>query len=159
MESGDNPGDAPSRFLPVREPRCPAHIPEHLLVPELPGVLEAAMLLWRHRRIKVDPGLWPEVLVWRKHPLGPSILEHIWAEVAREKHPLWARELFAGFAGLTVALQQEGIPCRSATEAFPGGRRYSGLNDLERDDVYCSLVAEVVSGAYFYMHFGTPCAQ
>ena len=32
-------------------------------------------------------------------------------------------------------------------------------NDLDRDDVFIDLATEIISGYYWYLHFGTPCAR
>ena len=87
------------------------------------------------------------------------ILEHTWSECPRLPAARWTRELYAGAGGLTEALRQRGLVCRPPMESHPRPRAYVRAHDLDRDDVFLSLLSEVISGYYGYLHFATPCGQ
>ncbi len=59
-----------------------------------------------------------------------SMLWYLSAEAPKIKNPLWARELYAGVAGLTRALQCAGIPCRPGVEVQPDRWRRTSAHDL-----------------------------
>ncbi len=88
-----------------------------------------------------------------------TLFEYLWLETRKVNGPCFARELFAGHAGLTRALRTEGISCRNGMEAFPTPRSYLRFNDLEQDDVFLILIGEIIAGFYAYLHFGAPCSK
>ena len=68
-------------------------------------------------------------------------------------------ELFGGAAGLTSALQAEGLPCGVPYDCYPKKKLYLRDHDLTRPEVADRIVAECERGAYFYVHLGIVCSS
>jgi hypothetical protein len=103
--SDDNPADEPSCFRPLRAPVSESSIPVHLSRPVCPGNAHALSVL-RELRGKQ---FWPAL------EFGPDggreLFAYLWSEADRSFRPRWAREVFAGAAGLTRALRHQGLFC------------------------------------------------
>ena len=66
------------------------------------------------------------------------------------------REIFAGSAELSRAWMKAGLTVDGPRAPKKG--KYVPEQDLELDDVYYALMAEIQRKSYFFVHFGVPCA-
>jgi len=67
------------------------------------------------------------------------------------------RELYAGQAGLSRQLFAQRLRVAPPLEAHPEPNKYVVGSDLSLPRVLDGLIDGIVSGVYFYLHFGFPC--
>ena len=69
------------------------------------------------------------------------------------------REIFAGKAGLSLALVRAGLSVGRPLEAFPRKGVYVRESDLLVPEVFNGLVQDIIAGVIIFLAFGTPCSS
>jgi len=69
------------------------------------------------------------------------------------------REVFAGKAGLSLALARAGLCVGRPLEAFPRKGVYVRESDLQVPEVFNGLMQDVNAGIIIFLAFGTPCSS
>ena len=144
LQSEDNPGDDPSRGVPLRScSDCPS-LPEHLVRPRLPSL--AVAVAFFAAGCPASSG----------DPVSAEILEYLWRETPRVSGHGWGRELGSTAGDLTAALESVGVPCRPPILDRPGSRRVCASCVFDHDQWFIELLTEVVAGYYGFLHIRAP---
>ena len=118
-----------------------------------------------HIRSKFNPGDPPsrfmKILI-QEAPIGlKQYLMHEFVPMNIHRAPQngsrLSREIFAGSAMLSRSLHHYGIPTGSPMDCFREGK-YIPEQDLERPEVFESLLRDICSGLIIYLHFGIVCS-
>ena len=135
------------------------------------GWLVLGRVQWRNFFIPTDLNVADDPT--RSRPLrarAPVAAHLVWLlRPSRTPHGLRAKgvgrdsrvclEVFAGHGGLTLALGEAGLHTLRPREAFPSQGVYVAEDDFTCEQVVSELLALVVAGVFFYVHFGIPCTK